>query len=135
MFRSFVSLGVIVSLLVTTVFAQTVSAATKEEKEAKQAEKIKQKVAKIGTGEDARITVGLKNQKSLKGYVTEVGGDNFVVTNLKTKETTTVTYRDVAYVHGKGLSKGAKIAMYSLIGVGVFFVVLLIYGAATGFGD
>jgi hypothetical protein len=135
MFRRFISFWVIVSLLVATISTQTVSAATKEEKEAKQAEKIKQKVAKIGTGEDARITVGLKNQKSLKGYVTEVGGDSFVVTNFKTKEATTITYRDVAYVQGKGLSKGTKIAMYSLIGIGVFFVVLIIYAAATGFGD
>lgn len=135
MFRSFISLGVIVSLLVTTVFTQTVSAATKEEKEAKQAEKIKQKVEKIRTDEDAQITVGLKNQKSLKGYVSEVGGDSFVVTNFKTKETTTIAYRDVAYVKGKGLSNGAKFAIYAGIGAGIIVVVLIIIAAASGWGD
>ena len=134
MFRNFISLGVIASLLVTTVFTQTVSAATKGEKEAKQAEKIKQKVAKIGMGEDAQITVGLKNQKSLKGYVSEVGGESFVVTNFKTKETTTIAYRDVAYVKGKGLSNGAKFAIYAGIGAGIVLGVLLIVYAAMG-GD
>jgi hypothetical protein len=125
---------VIASLLVTTVFTQTVSAATKGEKEAKQAEKIKQKVAKTGMGEDARITVGLKNQKSLQGYVSEFGAESFVVTNFKTKETTTIAYRDVAYVKGKGLSNGAKFAIYAGIGAGIVLGVLLIVYAAMG-GD
>jgi hypothetical protein len=102
-------------------------------KRSKAAEKIKQKVTKIGTGEDARITVGLKNQKSLKGYVSEVGGDSFVVTNFKTKETTTIAYRDVAYVQGKGTS-GARVALYIGIGAAAVIGALLIVYAAMG-GD
>src|SRR5512139_1790792 len=112
MVKNFISLWVVVSLLVTTVFTQTVSAATKAEKEAKQIEKIRQKVAKLGTGENARVRVGLKKQeKELKGYVSNIDEDSFVVTNIKTKETTTVAYRDVAYVRGKGLPTAAVVGI------------------------
>jgi len=124
MFRSFISLGVVVSLLVTTVFTQTVCAATKAEKEAKQIEKIKQKVRKVGTDEYARITVGLKNQsKELKGYVSEIGEDGFVVMNSKTKVATALAYRDVAYIRGKGLPTIAIVG----ITVGAVLGALLIY--------
>jgi hypothetical protein len=83
-----------------------------------------EKEAKLGTGESARVTVGLKNQsKELKGYVSKIDEDNFVVTNLKTRETTTVAYRDVAYVHGKGLPTAATVAIIAGAAVGVLLLI------------
>ena len=126
MFRHFVSILTVISLLVTSLLSGVAWAATKEEKEAKQVEKIKQKVAKIGTGENARITVGLKNQsKELKGNVSEIAEESFVVMNSKTKVTTTVAYRDVAYVHGKGLPPIAIVAITAGAVLGILLIIVV----------
>ncbi len=132
MLRHLISVLTVVSLLVTSFLSEVASAATKAEKEAKQVEKIKQKVRKIGTGDYARITVGLKNQsKELKGNVSEIGEEGFVVMNSKTQVTTTVAYRDVAYVRGKGLPPIAIVA----ITAGAVLGILLIVAVAAGLGD
>lgn len=132
MLRHLISVLTVVSLLVTSFLSEVASAATKAEKEAKQVEKIKQRVRKVGTDEYARITVGLKNQsKELKGYVSEIGEDGFVVTNSKTKVATAVAYRDVAYIRGKGLPPIAIVG----ITAGAVLGVLLIIAVAAGLGD
>ena len=128
MLRALISILTGVSLIFSTTFTEVASAATQAEKEAKQIEKIKQKVAKLGTGESALVTVGLKNQsKELKGYVSEIGEDGFVVRNSKTRVATTVAYRDVAYIRGKGLPTIAIVG----ITVGAVLGVLLIIAVAA----
>lgn len=128
MLRVLISILTGVSLIFSTTFTEVASAASKAEKEAKQVEKIKQKVRKVGTDEYARITVGLKNQsKELKGYVSEIGEDGFVVMNSKTKVATTLAYRDVAYIRGKGLPTIAIVG----ITVGAVLGVLFIWAVAA----
>jgi hypothetical protein len=128
MLRVLISILTGVSLIFSTTFTEVASAASKAEKEAKQVEKIKQKVRKVGTDEYARITVGLKSQsKELKGYVSEIGEDGFVVMNSKTKVATAVAYRDVAYIRGKGLPPIAIVG----ITVGAVLGVLLIWALLT----
>jgi len=128
MLRVLISILTGVSLIFSATFTEVASAASKAEKEAKQVEKIKQKVRKVGTDEYARITVGLKNQsKELKGYVSEIGEDGFVVMNSKTKVATTVAYRDVAYIRGKGLPTIAIVG----ITVGAVLGVLLIWAVVA----
>lgn len=61
------------------VFADT----TKKEKEIKTAQKIRREIEKLGTGTDAKIEVKFKNGTKLKGYVSEITDDHFVVTNKK----------------------------------------------------
>jgi hypothetical protein len=83
------------------------------------------------------VTVGLEDSKDpskikeLKGYVSQIDEDSFVVTNLKTKETTTVAYRDVAYVGGKGLPTAAVVGI--VVGAIVGALLLIMY-AACGSG-
>ena len=133
MLRALISILTGAFLVFSTTFTEVASAATKAEKEAKQIEKIKQKVAKLGTGENARVSVGLKKQdKELKGYVSRIDEDSFVVTNVKNKETTTVAYRDVAYVGGKGLSTAAKVGIAA--GAVVGGVLLIMYAACGSEG-
>ncbi len=132
MLRHLVSVLTVVSLLVTSFLSEVASAATKAEKEAKRVEKIKAKVRKVGTGEQSRVTVGLEDSKDpgkikeLRGYVSKIDEDSFVVTNLKTKETTTVAYRNVAYVHGKGLPLVATVGIVAGVAVGVLLVVYVV---------
>ena len=70
MWKELASVLTMVSLLGSTLFCDVASAATKEEKEAKQAAKITQRVAKMGIGEKAVIRVELKGKDNLiKGFV------------------------------------------------------------------
>jgi hypothetical protein len=61
-------------------------------------EKIKSDVAKRGTGKKARVKVKLQNGSKLKGYITQAGDDSFTLTDSKTKQDTTLAYRDVTQV-------------------------------------
>jgi hypothetical protein len=132
MLRNFVSVLTAVSLLVTTAFTEVASAATKAEKEAKKAEEIKVKIKKQGIGEHSRVTVGLRdskdprNIKELKGFVSKIDEESFAVTNLKTNETTTVAYRDAAYVRGKGLPTAVTVAIIAGAAVGVLLLIWVV---------
>jgi hypothetical protein len=132
MLQELASVLTMVSLLGSILFCDVASAATKEEKEAKQVAKIKQKVAKMGIGEKAVIRVELKGkEKSMKGYVSEVGEENFSVTNSKTKEITQVAYREVVSVAGKDFPLAAKIGLAAGCVLGFALIAML----ASGAGD
>ncbi len=120
MFRQSLS-GLLVGSLVFTLFcAPSASAKSKAEKEAQRTEKVKAGVARLGVGNEARVTVKLRGGRRLAGYVKEAGEGSFVIADLKTGVTTAVSYPDVTQVKGHHLSKGAKIAIIALsIGVGV----------------
>ena len=45
---------------------------------------MKAKVAKLGTGEKAKATVILKDEKKIKGYIGQAGSDDFVLRDRKT---------------------------------------------------
>ena len=87
--------------------------------------KVKASVAKRGTGEKARVTVKLRDQKEVKGFVAQAGEDDFVIADGKTGTRTTIAYRDVSEVKAKKFPLAAKIG----IGVGVGVVVLALVAA------
>jgi len=131
MLKHLISVLTVVSLLVTSFLSEVASAATKAEKEAKQVEKVKRQVAKHGVGE--KVIVELKNKQKVNGFVSKIEEDSFVVTDRKTQVSTTLGYRDVAYL-GTPMSKGAKVAWIVGISVGVFVLVIGIL-ASMGWGD
>ena len=105
---------------------------SREEKQARFAEKIKANVLKLGTGESTRVKVKLRDQAKLEGYISEAGADTFTVIDRKTGVATTVGYPQVKSVQGNNLSTGAKIA----IGVGIAAtIVFLILWFTTGPGS
>lgn len=112
MFRKYVSLA-LVGLLLNLTFYSTAMANT--EKEAKFAEKVKANIAKLGTGQDAKIEIKLKDGTKLKGYVSEVKESSFIVMNEKTGMTSEVPYPQVKQVKGNNLSNGVKIAIGLII--------------------
>lgn len=120
MAQKFVSIALAALLFITPLSVKSAAANTKAEKQAKLAEKVKAGVLKLGVGEEARIAVRLRDKTKLSGYVSEVGDDCFVITDLNTGRASVVAYPDVAQVRGHHLSKGAKIAIIALsIGVAV----------------
>jgi hypothetical protein len=119
MFRKTLLLALAISLL--HVGASSVLAGSQGQ-DTRRIAKVKAQVAKRGTGEKARITVKLRDKKEVKGYVSQAGEDDFVVADAKTGAKTTIAYRDIAQVKGKGFPLAAKIG----IGVGIGLVVLAI---------
>ena len=123
MFRKPIAL-LLVALVINLAGARLVFAESKEEKQARFAEKIKINVLKLGTGESTRIKVKLRDQTKLEGYVSDAGADTFTVTNRKTGVATTVAYPQVKSVQGNNLSTGAKIAIGAGIAAAIIFIIL-----------
>ena len=116
----------LIVLLATIAYPSRAFAADKQEKEAKFAQKIKTELEKIGTGPDARVEVRMRDKTKLKGHITEISYEYFVVVDDKTSSPTTLTYSQVDKVKGYNLSTGAKIAIGVGIVVGVIFIIALI---------
>jgi len=109
---------VLVGFLLSVAGVRPAYAGSKEEKETRLAEKVKEGISKIGTGAAAHVEVKLRDKTKLKGYVSEVNEDSFVIADEKTNATSTVAYSQVQQVKGNNLSTAAKIA----IGVGVILL-------------
>jgi hypothetical protein len=123
MFRKLVTLLIVV-LVINLAGARLVFADSKEEKQARFAEKVKANVLKLGTGESARVKVKLRDQAKVEGYISDAGADTFTVTDRKTGVATTVAYPQVKSVQGNNLSTGAKIAIGVGIAAAVIFIIL-----------
>lgn len=109
--------------------AVPVAALTKAEKEAQHATKVKTEIAKLGTGQAARISLKLRDKTKLSGYVAAAGAESFVVADLSTGATTTVPYPNVVQVRGNNLSTGVKIAIWAGVIVAVVIVLYAVRGA------
>jgi hypothetical protein len=123
MLKKLVSI-VLASLLVQVACARTVVANTGAEKEARAIEKLKAGLAKLGTGKEARVEVKLKDKTKLKGYLSEVADDHFVVIDAKSGEATKVLYPQVGQVKGNNLSKGTKQIIIIVAALAFLFVVI-----------
>ncbi len=122
---------VFIGLLMFATNAETISAQTKSDNSASTVEKIKTNVLRRGIGEKKRVRIKMLDGTKMKGYISQTGEDSFNLTDSKTKQTTTVAYRDVAQVKGQGLSNGAKI----VIGVGIAAAVTVsLIGVSIGRG-
>ena len=116
----------LVALLLNLACPVHALARTNPEKEARFAQKVKTELAKLGTGPKARVTLKLRDKSQLKGYVSEIGDESFVVVDDKSGSASTVPYPQVKQVKGNNLSTGAAIAIGVGIGVGAILLLLLI---------
>ncbi len=123
MSRKLVSL-LLVALVINLAGVRLAYAESKEEKQARFAEKIKANVLKLGIGESTRVKVKLRDQAKLEGYISDAGAETFSVTNRKTGVATTVAYPQVKSIRGNNLSTGAKIAIGVGIAAAVIFIIL-----------
>jgi hypothetical protein len=123
MFKKFLSLLLVAALAQTAALAQA-PARPGADKEARQAEKVRAGILKLGTGPKARVRLELRDKTELEGYVGEAGSDSFTVADAKTGGTTRVDYAQVAKLKGRGMSTGKKVA----IGVGIGVAALVVLG-------
>lgn len=100
--------------------------ANETNKEKEFSEKVKSEILKLGTGSDAKITVKLKDGTKIKGYVSEIRSDSFLVVNEKNGNATEVQYSQPKQVRGNNLSKGTIIGITLGIAVGI---IILIFAA------
>jgi hypothetical protein len=128
MFKKFLSLA-LAALLMQVVSAASVYADPKAEKEARKIEKIKAGIARLGIGPEARVEVKLRDETKIKGYISEVNEDSFVVVDSNTGATSRVTYPQVGQVKGNSLSTGAQTAIVA--GFIAFFIILGLIASGT----
>lgn len=114
--------AIIISLLFNLIAAPSVLATGKTEKEAKFTEEVKNGIAKLGTGRDAKLKLKLKDGTKIKGYISEIGNDSFKVQNEKTGESVSIGYSQVKQAKGNNLSKKTAI----ILGFAALFTVLII---------
>ncbi|MEQ1604039.1 MAG: hypothetical protein ABL999_04150 [Pyrinomonadaceae bacterium] len=75
---------------------------------AKQTEKIRQKVAKIGTGDQATVKVHLFDSTRISGFISEANENTFVVMDAS-KKVTSLRYSDVESLdHSKKMGTKQK---------------------------
>lgn len=126
MFRKSIAYVLISALFASLFVAPSALAKTKEDKALEHAAKVRTEIAKLGTGTDARIAVKLRDKSKVAGYVSQVGEEAFVITDLKNGATTTVPYPNVTQVKGNNLSTKAKIAIGAGVAVGVIMLIFLL---------
>ena len=114
----------LVAFMINLAGVRLAYAESKEEKQARFAEKVKANVLKLGTGAWTRVKVKLRDQAKLEGYISDADAETFVVTNRKTGVATAVAYAQVKSVQGNNLSTGAKIAIGVGIAAAVIFIIL-----------
>jgi hypothetical protein len=114
---------IVAGLLVAALNVQPIAAASKAEKEVRFTSKVKQGIEKVGAGRDALVEVKLRDKTRIKGYVSEISEDGFVVTDFKTGAANTIAYADVSQVKGNNLSTGAKIAIGVSVAVGLVVLI------------
>ena len=129
MIKQTISMTVACLLTITILCQDTASASSTRDKETRLAEKVKEGILKLGTWQESRVTVKLKDKTKLSGYVSEITDSTFVVTDLKSDEATTVAYPNVVQVKGNNLSTGVKVAIGVGIIVGVIIVLYIVRGA------
>ena len=116
----------LVGLVLNLAFYAPVRANPNPEKEAKFALKVKIAVAKLGIGRDARVEVKLHDKTKIKGYVSEMLENSFVVVNDKTSASSEIPYLQVKGVKGRNNLTGEQIA------IGVIIIVLIVMGVLYG---
>jgi hypothetical protein len=135
MLKKVLSLGLI-GLLINAV-AVSSSYARSQDEQARNIEKVKENVRKLGVGEEARVEVKLQDGQKLKGYIREAGEDSFTVIDSKYGTATTVAYSQVKQLKGSNRSTAAKVGVNIAKGVGVVAVVagiFLVFGLIIASG-
>lgn len=115
---------VISALLLSFISVSSVAAQSKEKEAAAFTADVKKRIARLGTGPEAKAEVKLQDKTKLKGYVSKIGDDSFALTDTKTNAETTVLYPNVTQLKTK-MSTGEVITISALAGVGALFLIIV----------
>lgn len=110
-------------LVVSAVSVRPVAASSNAEKELRFTGKVKLGIEKLGSGRDTRVEVKRRDKTRLKGYISEISENEFVVTDVKTGASNKVAYAEVKQIKGNNMSTGAKIAIGVAVAVGLILLI------------
>ena len=113
----------LIGLMILTTNFQTISA---QQTTSNEIEKVKAEVRKRA-GDGGKVVVKMKTGPKMEGFIGNILDESFDLTDPKTRQPTTIPYRDVAHVKKTGGSSGAKIALG--IGIGAAIVVATVLGS------
>lgn len=105
---------VTILLLVLTLnltFSQMAFAQTQDDKDAKREREVQIFVNKLGISQESKVAVKLKDGKTVKGYISRINDDDFVVTAKKTNVQTVLKYNQVNKIGRDKLGTWATIAI------------------------
>lgn len=122
MLKKYTSL-LLIGLIINLTFGSFVFA---QDKETRATQKIKIKVAKLGTG-DKVIEVKFKDKTKIKGYITEIKENNFVLVSKKDGASTDIPYDKVEKLQ---VTVSNALAIAGIVAGGLS--ILLIAICATG---
>jgi hypothetical protein len=114
------------SLLINLLCCAPFVVAAKQKDAALPPDKVKAKIIKYGTGRDARVEVTLRDGTKLKGYVSAIETDRFVVADAKHGNTTNVAYDQVRELK-RDLSLNSFQKAFAAVGLGIVAIALVAY--------
>ena len=104
---SIITAGLVVNLLCVA----SVTAETNADKEVRFAENVKAGIVRLGIGPEARVEIKLRDGRKLKGYISEIGDEYFVVTDAKTGTATSIPYPQVQKAKGHNTRQNIIVAV------------------------
>jgi hypothetical protein len=100
------------------------------ETDARQIEKVKAQVTRMGTGTRARVKIKLKDGQTLKGYIGEIGEDGLTLVDARHGTITPVPYNKIEQVKSNNPSPFLPLALgVAAIGGVMLFVALALRGS------
>ncbi|HEV2800562.1 MAG TPA: hypothetical protein VGW12_08700 [Pyrinomonadaceae bacterium] len=126
MFKKILSLTLI-ALLVNVWLVSPVRAGAQVVEQTPNAEKVRESIRKLGTGDAARVELKLWDGKKLKGYIRDAGQESFVLTDAKTGAFHTVAYAQVKQVKGHNNLTAAKVGLTLAKGAAIVGAVALAF--------
>lgn len=113
-------------LLLITLNSSLISAQTNPKNNDSSTAKVKAKIIKRSKGTNTYVKVKMLDGKKLSGEISQAEEDSFTLVDSKTKQSTSIAYRDVTQVKGKGLSTRTKVALGALAGAAAIVLIVVL---------
>lgn len=112
--------------LILFLIASSAHQVLAQNSDGREVQEIKNDISRLYGGASKKIAVHMKSGARLKGYVTDMESETFILVQPKTGTKTAIRYADVSRVKKTGLSQAQKTALIvgtvgALIAVSVIF--------------
>jgi hypothetical protein len=111
-------------LLISTVMPLRTSA--QSESDARQVEKVKAQITKVGTGKQARVKIKLKDNQTLKGYIGEIAEDHLTLVDARLGTISPIPYSKIEQVKRINPSPFLPLALGAATVGGLMIVVAVV---------
>lgn len=119
------ALSAVLPVLLIMMTATIGSSQSRTQNDTPAPEKIRAKVAKLGTGKRARAEVIFKDDQKLKGYIGEISENGFTLVDPKRGTVTTISYDQVRQVKNRN-HDGRHLAFAGAAVIGTFTLALVL---------